>query len=150
MRIGSPRDFGAGLLFMAFGLFFVARTGTLTIGSAARIGPGYFPLVLGMLLAVIGLVLVVRAVALAGPRLEAVNPRPFFTIPAGIGAFALLLPSLGLVIASATLAGVAAMADRGFRWKETLALAVGLAALSAAIFVYALGLPLPLWPRLAG
>ena len=150
MRIGNPRDFGAGLLFIAFGLFFALRAGDLAIGSAARMGPGYFPLLLGLLLAAIGAALVIRAIANAGPQIEGVDFRAIATILAAIAAFAVLLPWLGLIVAASILAGITATADRTFRWREALALAVGLSMLSALVFVYALGLPLPLWPRLPG
>ena len=150
MRIANPRDFWAGLLFGGFGLFMSLYAAThYKIGTAVRMGPGYFPLWVGGIVFVLGLVLALRALRVEGPPLPRLYWRPALFILGGSIAYGYLLKPLGLVLATVILVMVSAAGGHEFRWRETLALAVALALFSLGVFVYGLGLPFPLWPEAA-
>jgi hypothetical protein len=110
-------------------------------------GPGYFPTVIGALVALLGLVLMVTALRIPGPRLPRVPLRPVVLILAAGVAFGYLLKPLGLVAATAVLVIVSALGGHEFRWREVLALAAVLVVFSIGVFVFGLGLPFPLWPE---
>ena len=119
-----------------------------SLGSAGRMGPGYFPLLLGGVLAVLGLVLIGRSMALDGGPLPRFHLRPLLVIAVAVCMFGALIEPLGLVIALAVLTPAATWAGPQFRLPESVALTVALIALSVGIFVYALGLPFNIWPSL--
>jgi hypothetical protein len=111
-------------------------------------GPGYFPMLLGIALAGLGALLVGRSLVIEGARLTRLQVRPTLMIVLGVILFGLMIPYLGLVIALATVTAVSAFASRESRPLEVAALAAVLAAFSVGIFVYALRLPLTVWPAL--
>jgi hypothetical protein len=145
LRVKSPQDFGAALFFMLFGLAAVYFARHLALGTAMRIGPGYFPTLLGWLIFGIGAVLMVRAVTVQGPSIERPSLRPLLFVIATILAFAVLIETAGLVVAAFVVVIAAAYARRGADLKETLLLAAGLTVFVVAAFVYGLSQPLPLW-----
>jgi hypothetical protein len=154
MRIEVDRDLCVGAVLLAFGGFVVAVSRTYAIGTAAKMGPGFFPLMVGALIAVLGLALTARALAARragqGER-AAFHPGPLLVLVAGLVVFALLAEDGGMALAIAALVAVSACAGgpRAWgkvRWRETMALAVALSALSVGLFVTALGLPLRVWP----
>jgi len=138
----------AGLLFVAFGAAALWLAAGYPYGTATRMGPGYVPVALGWSLVALG-----SAIALAGARaktddaLPKSDARPLLFLLLGVGAFALLLESAGLIAAIFACVGVARLAERPYRSVESALLASGLALAGAAIFVYGLGLPIPLVPR---
>jgi putative tricarboxylic transport membrane protein len=151
MRIASPKDFWAGLLFGGLGLFVALYAAThYKLGTAVRMGPGYFPTWVGGLVALLGLVLVVRSLRLSGPRLPRLHLRPTLLVLGASIAFGYLLKPLGLVLASVLLVVVGAAGGHEFRWREVPWLAAALAAFAVAVFVYGLELPFPLWPEAFG
>jgi hypothetical protein len=145
VRLRSPQDLGAGLLFVAIGAAGIVFGQDLAMGSAARMGPGYFPALLSYLIIAIGLVLAVRSLLIDGPRIEPIHFRPLFAILAAILAFGVLIDRIGLALTAAVLTVGAAYARRDVNLKETLLLAIGLALFVVAIFAYALKQPLPAW-----
>jgi hypothetical protein len=145
VRLRSPQDLGAGLLFVAIGAAGIVFGQDLAMGSAARMGPGYFPVLLSYLIVAIGLVLVIRGLLVDGPRIEPIHVRPLFAILAAILAFGVLIDRIGLALTAAVLTVGAAYARRDVNLKETLLLAVGLALFVVVIFAYALKQPLPAW-----
>jgi putative tricarboxylic transport membrane protein len=148
MRIASPQDFWSGLLFGALGAFAAVYAALhYKIGTAVRMGPGYFPLLIGGLVAILGLVLVVRSLRLEGPKLPPIYLRPIVFVVIASIAYGYLLKPAGLVAATAVVVVISALGGHEFRWREVLILAAGLAVFSVIVFVYALGLPLPLWPE---
>lgn len=151
MRIASPKDFWAGLLFGSFGAFVAVYAAThYKLGSAVRMGPGYFPTWIGALVALLGLVLLIRSLRIAGPRLAGLHLRPTAFILVASIAFGYLLKPLGLVLAAALLVVGSAAGGHEFRWREALLLAALLAAFAVGVFVYGLELPFPLWPEALG
>jgi hypothetical protein len=147
MRIRNPTDFWTGLLFGAFGLFAAVYAAfAYRMGSAVRMGPGYFPTWIGGLVAILGLVVALRALQLDGPALPRMRVRPVLFVLGASIAFGYLLKPLGMVLATIMLVIISAGGGHEFRWREVLLLAVGLSAFAVGVFVYGLGLPFPLWP----
>jgi hypothetical protein len=140
------RDGLAGLVFVGLGLFALAVASDYPMGTARNMGPGFFPIMLGSLLVLIGLAIAGKALAKAG---EPVGPwalRPLVMITAAVVAFALLVQPLGLAVATTVLVAVGSLGGLDFSLRRVVLLSVGLVALSAAIFIRALGLPFALWP----
>jgi Tripartite tricarboxylate transporter TctB family len=148
MRIRAPKDFWAGVMFCAFAAAALFAARGYSLGSAGRMGPGYFPLLLGVVLAGLGGILIVRSVVIDGEPLPRFRVLPLAIIAGAVCLFGLAIEPLGLVVSLAILVVLAAIAGLQFRLVETVALAVGLIVFSVGVFVYALGLPLPVWPSL--
>jgi hypothetical protein len=144
-RVRSPQDLGAGLVFVLIGVAGIAFGQDLAFGSAARMGPGYFPTLLSCLIIGIGVVLAARGLITDGPRIEPIYFRPLFAILAAILAFGVLIDRIGLALTAVALTVGAAYARRDVNLKETLLLAAGLALFTVGVFVYALTQPLPAW-----
>jgi hypothetical protein len=145
LRVKSPQDLGAGLVFLAIGgagLYFGSE---LAFGTSARMGPGYFPTLLSALIMVIGLIVGFRGVTLAGPPIERVQLRPITFIIAAILIFGVLIDAIGLALTAITLTVFAAHARRDVALGETILLGAGLALFTVVVFVYLLGQPLPAW-----
>jgi hypothetical protein len=148
VRIRSQSDFWCGLIFVALGLAFLIAARNYRMGSAARMGPGYFPTLLGGLLALLGLTLSLPAFFRSGDRFPRLHLRPMLALLGAILAFALLLEPFGFVIALIVLVLVCSFADPQLRTLESLAMALFLTVFSVLIFHYLLSLPLRLWPGL--
>ena len=147
MKIKSPQDFWAGLMFIAFGLFFVVVALVYyQMGSAVRMGPAYFPVLLGGLLAALGLIVLINSVIVKGPTIAKFHFRPLLFIAASSLAFAYLLKPLGLVLASIALIFICAYGGHEFKWREVAILSVLLVVFSVLVFVKGLVLPFPICP----
>lgn len=146
MRIKSQTDFWCGILFVLVGVAFVVLAHEYPMGSSERMGPGYFPTILGGLLALMGLSLGIPALARPGPELPGIRWRPLILVLAAIAVFGLLVRDFGLAIAVAAVVIVGGLADPTLPWRQALALALFLAVFSLVIFIVLLGLPLPMWP----
>jgi hypothetical protein len=144
--IRNQRDFYAGLLFMAFGIVALVMAASYPLGTAARMGPGYFPRLLGILLVSLGGVQ--SLIGLRGKAGDKVDWhwRPLFILLLSVAFFILIAPRLGMVAAGLVLAFVASFASAEFRWREALIAGILLGGGAAALFVYGLGVPLPIWP----
>ena len=147
MKIKSPQDFWAGLMFIAFGLFFVVvALKYYQMGSAVRMGPAYFPVMLGGLLAVLGAIVLIASLAVEGEPVAKFHFRPLLFIAASSLAFAYLLKPLGLVLASMALVFISAYGGHEFKWKEVAIMSVVLVIFAVLVFVKALSLPFPICP----
>jgi hypothetical protein len=157
VNLKNQKDFFSGLLFMAIGVGFAWSASRYSIGNAAKMGPGYFPLLLGALLTVLGGVLVYKALVFEtedGGRIGPWAWRPVVFIVLANLAFGVLigglssvgLPPMGLVLAIFVVTILSAKAGSEFRWKEVLALALVLALGSYLTFVVLLKLQLAIWP----
>ena len=144
MKVRLSTDLLTGLLFVALGGFAIVYGSRYALGTAARMGPGYFPMLVSAGLTLIGVVLVVRALLATGEALGAIGWRPLVLVLAGVLAFGLLIDRLGLLAAGIALIVAARLADREFRWFEAALLAVGLTLAAAGVFLYGLGLPIKL------
>lgn len=146
MKIKSPKDFWAGLMFIAFGLFFVFVARKYQMGNAVHMGPAYFPSVLGGLMAVLGGIVFFQSLVVKGAGVAAMSFRPLFFISLSLLLFGYLLKPIGLAFALALLFGVSAFAGHDSKLKEFVILSFVLIVLSWLVFVKCLGLPFPLWP----
>jgi hypothetical protein len=134
-------------MFAGFGLFFLIWAVThYQMGTAVRMGPAYFPAMLGGLLAVLGGVILFGSLAVQGPAMPAFHLRPVFFISLGVVLYGYLMKPLGLMLATGALVYVSAFGGHEFRWKEVTILYVILAAFSWLVFVKGLALPFPMWP----
>jgi hypothetical protein len=145
-KIPRPKDFYAGLLFVAFGVFAIVIARNYPLGTAARMGPGYFPRLLGILLIVLGAALSLIALRGRGTPLPGWKWRPVSIVLLSVIAFGLVLTHAGLVLSTIGLIVVASTASREFRFRESLLSGALLAALSVGVFVIGLKLQLPIWP----
>ena len=157
MRIKSQKDFLAGLMFTIVGIGFAWGATNYTIGEGARMGPGYFPLMLGIVLAVLGLIVTFTALVVEtenGDKVGAIAWKPLcFIIGANIlfgiclgGIPKLGIPSLGLIVGIYALTFVASLAGEEHKTKEVLVLATVLAVVSYLAFIVLLNLQFPVWP----
>ena len=146
MCIRSPKDFWAGLIFIAIGSGFILLAQQYRLGDLHRMGPAMFPTLVGALLAALGAVVALRSFVLVGAAVPRFYGGPIGVSVLAIVLFGIALQWLGLVAAVAVLVLVGAQASREARLLETLALAAVMIAFSVAVFVWLLGLPLPLWP----
>jgi hypothetical protein len=144
--IRHPKDFFAGLLFVAFGALAIVVGSNYTLGTAARMGPGYFPRILGGLLIVLGLALALRALRLSGPPLPGWQWRPVLVVLLSVAAFGLIVDRVGIVLSTIFLIVAASAASREFRWREAIVAGCILAASAVGVFVIGLKLQLPIWP----
>lgn len=145
-RIRSPRDFFAGVIFLLFGLCAVLVGRDYPMGTALRMGAGYFPFVLGALLLILGAVVCVKSLVIAGEKLETIGLRALLLVLLAIGAFAASVDSIGLVAATVLMTVIGAAASPESRWREVIVLTVALLGLSVGVFAYGLGLPFMLLP----
>jgi putative tricarboxylic transport membrane protein len=143
MRVRNARDLLAGGLFLVFGLAFLVTAQDYQLGSARRMGPAYFPVVLSLVLIVIGLVTVARAFLVAGLPIRDVAGKALAVVTASVVLFGLIVQGAGLAIAVIVLVLVAAFASRDFRPLPIILLALALAAFCVLAFVAGLGLPFP-------
>jgi hypothetical protein len=147
--IRHPKDFFAGLLFIAFGIAAIAIGSNYSLGTAARMGPGYFPRILGILLIVLGLALALRALRLSGPKVPAFKWRPLVIVLGSVTVFGLIVNYVGVALSTVFLIMGASAASHEYRVRESLVSGVILAAVAVGIFVIGLKLQLPIWPALS-
>jgi hypothetical protein len=148
IRIRSPKDFYAGVMFLSFGVLATWVAGDYPMGSAIRMGPGYFPRVLGALLCLLGVAICARGLAVTAERIEPVRLRPVILILGAVGLFAAGIESGGIVLLTVVAVVVAAAATEESRPLEVAILLAFLLAMSVGVFTYALGLPFKLQPVL--
>jgi Tripartite tricarboxylate transporter TctB family len=146
MRIRSPKDFWAGLSFVAIALAFVVLSSNYGLGNMHRMGPALFPVIVGTLLGSLGLIIAGRGLVIEGPPLPQFQARPILISLVAMVLFGVALTWHGLIAAIAVVVLVGAFASREARLQSTIVLAAGLILFSVAIFVWILGLPIPLWP----
>jgi Tripartite tricarboxylate transporter TctB family len=153
VKIKSQKDFWSGLMFVLVGIAFAWGATNYSFGSSARPGPGYFPFGLGVLLALLGAVILFKALTIeseGGDPIGAWAYRPTFFIVGVIVAFGLALPRLGMIISLPLLVIVASMAGDEFKWREAALNAAILTLMSWVIFIKGLKLTIPVWPVFLG
>ena len=157
MKIKSQKDFAAGLMFTIIGVAFAWGATTYTVGQGARMGPGYFPLLLGVLLAGLGAFILFESLVVETEDGEPIGKWALRPLGFIIGAnllFGILLaglpkigiPQFGLIVAIFGLTYVSALAGDEFNLKEVTILAIILSVLSYAAFILLLKLQFPVWP----
>ena len=161
MKIKSQKDFFAGLMFTVMGIAFAWGATTYTVGEGARMGPGYFPLMLGILLAAIGGFVIFEAMVVETEDGEPIGKWAWKPLAFIIGAnliFGICLggfpkigiPALGLIVGIYALTFTASLAGEEFNFKEVAILATVLAIMSYLAFIVLLKLQFPVWPSFIG
>lgn len=143
--IRHPKDFWTGIIFLFVGLAAVYIGQDYPMGTAGRMGPAYFPTILGALLAVIGLIAVLRSCVRPGAAVGKFYIREIVLILSAVVLFGFLMRRAGLVPAVLVLVLLSAYASPKFTWLPSLLIALGLAVFSVVIFVKLLGLPMPIF-----
>lgn len=140
------RDILGGLLMMGLGLFVAWYSyENYDIGTMNRMGPGFFPIGLGALLAVLGFFIALPAFFRSGTSIR-FEVRTLVLVTASIAAFAMLLKSMGIIVATAVAVMLSSLADREITWKGRVLVALGVAAMVWLVFIYGLRMVLPTWP----
>jgi hypothetical protein len=146
IKIRNPKDFWSGMMFLAFGGAGMWMAKAFSFGTAARMGPAYFPTVIGGMLAAFGLFVAFRGLVVNGEGVGSFHLKTLFLILASIALFGLTLQYLGLFCAVLILVVIASMGGHEFRIREALIVSACLAAGSVVVFVFALKLQIPIWP----
>jgi len=149
VKIKSEKDFWSGLMFIVVGVAFAWGATAYKFGSSARPGPGYFPFGLAILMAVLGGIILFKALTFeveGGDKIGRWAWKPLTTITATVAIFGWMLPHMGMFVALPILIFVAALAGDEFRWKETIISAAVLTSGCWIVFIYGLQLTIPLWP----
>ncbi len=148
MKIRAEKDFWSGVLFIVFAVVAIITARGYSMGSVGRMGPGYFPIALGCFLALLGIITVAKSLTVDGERMEKLNLGPIATIVVAVALFGLSIERLGLIISIAIVTAILAVVFRGLSWISFLFLTGALIAFSVIVFVYALQLPLSIWPAI--
>jgi len=143
--IRSTKDFWAGLIYMFFGVSAIWIARDYATGTAVKMGPGYFPSLLGGILIVIGLISVSRAFFVEGTPVGRLAIKGLSLIVAAVVLFGFVVKGLGVALGLPLLVIISAMASIEFRWWPTVALALGLTLFCIFVFLKGLGIPLPVW-----
>lgn len=153
MQIKSQKDFWSGVMFILAGVGFAWGATNYNFGSAARPGPGYFPFGLGVLLAVLGAAIALKALTVPtkdGDPIGSFAWRPLGLIVAAVVVFGLVLPKLGMILSLPLLVLIASYAGDEFHIGEVAINALVLTVFSWVIFIWGLNLTIPLWPSFIG
>ena len=145
-RIRNPKDFWAGVLFILVGAAAIVLGSRYNLGTAARMGPGYFPRILGMFLILLGGILALRALRLQGAPIPAFKWRPTLVVLGSVVIFGLIVTTVGMAISVVILIVLSSAASPEFRPKEAVIAGLLLAALAVGVFVIGLKLQVPIWP----
>jgi drug/metabolite transporter (DMT)-like permease len=149
MKVKSERDFWSGVMFLVVGIAFAWGATTYTFGTSARPGPGYFPFGLGVLLALLGALILFKALTIEtedGQPIGHFAWKPLFVILAAVAMFGFILPRAGLLISLPALVVLSSWASDEFSWKAALINAVVLTGGCWVIFVKGLSLTIPVLP----
>ena len=136
------KDLWSSLIFVVTGSAAVLLARSYPMGSALKMGPAFFPTILGALLVLIGLVVGIRALVTPGERIGGFAWKPVAYVTISTVLFGVLVRGGGLIVAIVVLTILSARASRNFAWGPAATLAVGLAVFSVLVFVKALGLPI--------
>ncbi len=140
------KDLVSGLLFLVIGLVVVVDAQSHAMGTLLRMGPGYYPTLVGSLIVLVGGTLVVKSWLQGGTPVPVIAWRAMALLTTGIVVFALTLDRLGLVISTVLLIFISRLASRPFKPVSTAVLAAAMAVLAALVFWWFLRLPVELWP----
>jgi hypothetical protein len=143
IRLVASKDFVSGAIFTAIGIAAVAIATSYPVGAATRMGPGYFPTAVGLVLILLGAIKVIRSVAWRrGETIGALAARPLVLVPMGVVLFGVLLQRAGLLPAIGALVLVGCVAQPGWRWVQMAAIFAIAGAIASILWVYGLGFPI--------
>lgn len=140
----NPKDFWTGLLYIFFGASAIIIARDYNMGTAVRMGPAFFPTILGAVLAVIGAIAVIRSFIAPGTPIGGFSFKGLGLVTLSVVVFGFLVRGAGLAVALPLLVIISAYGSTRFRWRTTLIMAAGLTIFCALVFVKSLGIPLPI------
>ena len=146
VKIPLSTDLLTGLALIGMGVFAIGYGWPYAVGTAARMGPGFYPRLVSLVLVAVGAGLVVRSIARKTDVLGTIELRPATLVLLGTVLFGLLVERAGLVVSTVLLIVLARLADQDFRPVEVLLLCLGLVLFAGAVFRYGFALPFPLLP----
>ena len=149
MKIKSQRDFLSGLMFSIVGVVFAVGATNYKMGTSARPGAGYFPLILSVIMIILGCVVLFKSLTIeteGGDPVGDIAWRPLLVIVAAIAAFGVTLPLLGMLAAVPILIVMVSFAGNEFKWTGVIINSVVLTAFAWFVFVWGLKLTIPLYP----
>ncbi len=144
-RIRSNTDFWAGVMFVSFGTAAIYMARDYPMGSAMRMGPGYFPTYLGVLMILLGLIIGIKGILGGGEKITPFVFRPILVLSAAVIVFGLLMETVGFVLALVALILLSTLAGREFKWLEVSILMVVLIVGAILVFIKGIGLPYQLF-----
>ena len=150
MKIKSQRDFFSGLMFIVVGVVFAIGATNYSMGSSAKPGAGYFPLILSVLMAILGAIVLFKSLTIeteGGDPIGAIAWRPLIVIVVAIAVFGATINWLGLILAVPILILISSLAGDEFKWLGVVINSIVLTLFSWLIFVLGLKLSIPLWPK---
>ena len=145
MRIRSQEDFWSGVMFIAFGIAAIAIARDYPFGSAMRMGPGYFPTLIGGALIILGALVSLLAFRNTGEGIGAFPWRAIVMMSVAFAAFAWGIDNIGFIPALTILIVLSSLSSRHSKWMEIAIETIVLIAGCWAVFIYGLELPFPLW-----
>ena len=146
MQVRDKKNFLAGLLLVGFGLGALLIARTYTMGTAFRMGSGYFPVMLASSLIVIGMIVACLAFRSDEVKLPKVAWRPLIMVSAAVALFGLIIKGAGLLVATFAMVVLSRLARPGYSWVETVVLGVALSVLCTTVFYFGLRIQMPLLP----
>ncbi|MDP2603598.1 MAG: tripartite tricarboxylate transporter TctB family protein [Deltaproteobacteria bacterium] len=141
--IRSSKDFWTGLIYIFFGVSAIIVARDYSMGTGGKMGPAYFPTVLGGLLAVVGTIAVIRSFIVPGTPIGAFAFKGLILVSVSTLVFGVVVRGAGLVVALPLLVIISAIASSRFRWRQTLIMVAGLTIFCVLVFLKGLGIPLP-------
>jgi hypothetical protein len=144
MKSRDYQDLIGGALLLALGVFFVLYARRYNFGTLAQMGPGFFPTVLGVMLAILGALIALPAWKRKG-SMPSVQWRTLLLVLAGVVLFAFTLRPLGLIVACLLTVIASSLADRETSWRLRLIIAIAVMLITVGIFKFGLGMTIPLW-----
>jgi Tripartite tricarboxylate transporter TctB family len=148
VRIKSQKDFWSGVMFVVIGISFAWGATYYTFGSSAKPGPGYFPFGLGILLALLGALVLFKALTIETEGGDPIGPIAWKPLGLIVGAILLstLLPRIGMILTLPLVIIVASLAGDEFHWRDVLVMSAILTLGCWLVFVKGLSLTIPIWP----
>ena len=149
MKIKSQRDFFSGLMFVVVGVIFAVGATNYSMGTSAKPGAGYFPLILSVIMAILGAIVLFKSLTIeteGGDPIGSIAWRPLLVIVVSIAVFGAVLPRLGMFMTIPLLIVMVSFAGDEFSWKGVIANSIILTAFSWVVFIWGLNLTIPLKP----
>lgn len=149
LKIKSQRDFYSGLMFVITGVVFAVGATNYSMGSSARPGAGYFPLLLSVIMAILGAIVLFKSLTIeteGGDPIGAISWRPLLVIVVAITVFGVCIDRLGMIVTIPILIVITSLAGDEFSWPGVIVNAIVLTTASWAIFILGLKLTIPMWP----
>ncbi|ARP83324.1 tricarboxylate transporter [Bordetella genomosp. 8] len=152
MQLRNRQDFWSGIMFIVLGLGFATQATSYQMGTAARMGPGYFPFWLGVVLALLGAIVLIGSLSKKATEthVDKFEWRIAFLVLGSVVLYGVVLRFLGVYISVFLLVVVSSLASHEFNWKVAVANGIFLVVFVWLAFIKGLGLIFPLWPSFIG